>query len=202
MKVSLISPYPDITNYGLRSISATLRAAGHSTQVICMPDFAGDGESVHVRMSEDRYSEQVIDQMLELVSKSDLVGVTLMTHYYDSARQITKAIQTKLGIPVIWGGFHPSVRPDECARQAEYVAIGDAEDLMLQLCEHLENGDANKLHGIKSLVWRKGQDVIRNAPGSVEASSTCLSTRSNSGARPSLWSPSGFRLIQPLRPEP
>ena len=97
MKVSLISPYPDITNYGLRSISSTLRAAGHQTQMLCMPDFAGDGESVHVRMSEDRYSPQVIDQMLELVSKSDLVGITLMTHYYDSARQITKAIQTKLG---------------------------------------------------------------------------------------------------------
>ena len=134
MKVSLISPYPDITNYGLRSISATLRAAGHQTQVISMPDFAGDGESVHVKMSEDRYSQQVIEQLLELVKDSQLVGVTLMTHYFDSAKQITKAIQDNLGIPVIWGGFHPSVRPDECAKYAEYVAIGDAEDLMLQLC--------------------------------------------------------------------
>ena len=44
MKVSLISPYPDITNYGLRSISAHLRANGIQTQVICMPDFAGDGD--------------------------------------------------------------------------------------------------------------------------------------------------------------
>lgn len=168
MKVSLISPYPDITNYGLRSISSTLRAAGHQTQVISMPDFAGDGESVHVKMSEERYSPQVIDQMLELVSKSDMVGVTLMTHYFDSAKQITKVIQEKLGKPVIWGGFHSSVRPDECASQAEYVAVGDAEDLMLQLCERLENGDRTKLHDIKSLVWRKGSEVVRNAPGSLE----------------------------------
>ena len=168
MKVSLISPYPDITNYGLRSISATLRAAGHQTQVICMPDFAGDGESVHVRMSEERYSPEAINQVLELVAGSQLVGITLMTHYFDSAKQLTKAIQTRLGIPVIWGGFHPSVRPDECAKHAEYVAVGDAEDLMLELCDRLENGDAEKLHGIKSLVWRKGQDVVRNPPGSLE----------------------------------
>ena len=168
MKVSLISPYPDITNYGLRSISSTLRAAGHQTQVICMPDFAGDGESVHVRMSEERYTPEAINQVLELVAGSQLVGITLMTHYFDSAKQITKAIQQKLGIPVIWGGFHPSVRPDECAKHAEYVAIGDAEDLMLELCDRLENGDAAKLHGIKSLVWRKGQDVVRNPPGSLE----------------------------------
>ncbi len=168
MKVSLISPYPDITNYGLRSISAHLRANGIQTQVICMPDFAGDGESVHVRMTEDRYAPEVIDQMLELVRGSDLVGVTLMTHYFDSSKQITRAVKERLGIPVIWGGFHPSVRPDECAKWADYVAIGDAEDLMLDLCTKLANGDSQRLHGIKSLVWRKGSEVVRNQPGSLE----------------------------------
>lgn len=172
MKVSLISPYPDITNYGLRSISSTLRAAGHQTQMICMPDFAGDGESVHVRMSEERYTPKVIDQMLNLVAKSDMVGITLMTHYFESAKQLTKAIRTQLGKPVIWGGFHPSVRPDECASHADFVAVGDAEDLMLQLCERLEHGDRGRLHDIKSLIWRKGEgagaEVVRNAPGSLE----------------------------------
>ncbi len=168
VKVSLISPYPDITNYGLRSISAHLRASGHQTQVICMPDFAGDGESLHVRMSEDRYSQQVIDQMVALCGDSDMVGVTLMTHYFDSAKQITSAIKARLGIPVIWGGFHPSVRPDECAKWADYVAIGDAEDLMLELCNRLDAGERTRLHDIKSLVWRNGTDVIRNQPGSLE----------------------------------
>jgi radical SAM superfamily enzyme YgiQ (UPF0313 family) len=168
MKVSLISPYPDITNYGLRTLSAVLRAAGHQTQVICMPDFAGDGESHHVRMSEERYPPQVIDQMLEVMSGADMVGITLMTHYFDSARQITQAVKKHLNIPVIWGGFHPSVRPDECISNADYVAVGDAEDLMLQLCERLENGDQNKLHGIKSLIWRNNNDVVRNPVGSLE----------------------------------
>ncbi|MFT4978715.1 MAG: anaerobic magnesium-protoporphyrin IX monomethyl ester cyclase, partial [Myxococcota bacterium] len=123
MKVSLVSPYPDITNYGLRTLSAVLREAGHETQVICMPDFAGDGESHHVRMSEERYPPQVIDQMLEVMSGADMVGITLMTHYFDSARQITQAVKKHLNIPVIWGGFHPSVRPDECISNADYVAV-------------------------------------------------------------------------------
>lgn len=43
MKVSLVSPYPDITNYGLRTLSAVLRGFGHDTTHMCMPDFAGDG---------------------------------------------------------------------------------------------------------------------------------------------------------------
>ena len=168
MKVSLISPYPDITNYGLRTLSAVLRAAGHETQVICMPDFAGDGESQHVRMSEERYPPHVIEQLLEILSDSDLVGITLMTHYFDSAKQLTRAVKDHLGLPVIWGGFHPSVRPDECIAHADYVAVGDAEDLILQLCDKLAAGDADALHDIKSLIWRKGTEVIRNPVGSLE----------------------------------
>ena len=133
MKITLVSPYPDIANYGLRVLSACLREAGHETQMIYMPDFAGDGEFTHVNMSHERYPREVIDQLIELTAESDMLGVTLMTHYYDSAKQITKAVKDAHGIPTIWGGFHPSVRPDESARWADYVAIGDAEDLMLKL---------------------------------------------------------------------
>ena len=47
MHVTLVSPYPDITNYGLRTLSAVLKQAGHQVRFICMPDFAGDGEFTH-----------------------------------------------------------------------------------------------------------------------------------------------------------
>lgn len=168
MKISLVSPYPDITNYGLRTLSSVLKDAGHQAQVICMPDFAGDGESHHVKMSEERYSPEAIDQMIEVMQGCDLVGITLMTHYFDSAKQITKAVQERLGIPVIWGGFHPSVRPDECIHHADYVAVGDAEDLILQLVEAMEQGKTDALHHIRSLIWKQGETVVRNAVGSLE----------------------------------
>ncbi len=168
MKISLVSPYPDITNYGLRTLSAVLRKAGHETQVICMPDFAGDGESAHTKMSEERYSADVIQQMLAVLEDSDLVGITLMTHYFDSAKQITRAVKEHLNTPVIWGGFHPSVRPDECIHHCDYVAVGDAEDLILKLAEKLEAGESDSLHDIKSLIWKQGETVVRNAVGSLE----------------------------------
>lgn len=173
MKITLVSPYPDITNYGIRQISSVLRAAGHTTQMIFMPDFAGDGEYAHVAKDENRYSPAVIDKMLECMADSDMVGVTLMTHYFDSAKQITHAVKDRLGLPVIWGGFHPSVRPDECIAHADYVAIGDAEDLILKLCERITNGQQDQLHDIKSLIWRKDQDVVRNAVGSLEQDLDC-----------------------------
>ncbi len=166
MRISLLSPYPDITNYGLRTLAAVLQRAGHETNVICMPDFAGDGESTHVVKSETRYHRDVIAEMLDVVRGSDLVGITLMTHYFDSAKQITKAIKSELGIPVIWGGFHPSVRPDECMEHADFVAIGDAEDLVLRLCDRLAHGGG--FDDIKSLVWKRGREIVKNPVGSLE----------------------------------
>ena len=168
MKVSLVSPYPDITNYGLRTLSAVLREADHETTFICMPDFAGDGESAHTKMSEARYSDKAIDQMIETMRGSSLVGITLMTHYFDSAKQITRAVHERLGIPVIWGGFHPSVRPDECIHHCDFVAVGDSEDLILELVRQLEAGNTDELHHIKSLIWKRGGEVVRNAVGSLE----------------------------------
>jgi len=168
LKVSLVSPYPDITNYGLRTLSAVLREADHETTFICMPDFAGDGESAHTKMSEARYSDKAIDQMIETMRGSSLVGITLMTHYFDSAKQITRAVHERLGIPVIWGGFHPSVRPDECIHHCDFVAVGDSEDLILELVRQLEAGNTDELHHIKSLIWKRGGEVVRNAVGSLE----------------------------------
>lgn len=169
LRVALISPYPDITNYGLRTLSAVLRRGGWDTRVICMPDFAGDGEAFHGTMSPVRYSERVLAQLSALTADCDLVGITLMTHYFDSARQITAALRAANPRQRhIWGGFHPSVRPDECMHHADYVAIGDAEDLIVALCERIEAGRADDLGDILGLVWKRGENIVRNAPGSLQ----------------------------------
>lgn len=42
MKITLISPYPDITAFGIRTISAYLKQHGHKTQLIFIPDPYGD----------------------------------------------------------------------------------------------------------------------------------------------------------------
>jgi radical SAM superfamily enzyme YgiQ (UPF0313 family) len=167
MRIALVSPYPDITNFGLRTLSAMLRERGHETRMVFLPDFAGDGESFHQALSERRYSPRVIERFKELIADCDMVGITLMTHYFDSAKQLTKAVREQGDAHVIWGGFHPSVRPDECLYYADFVAVGDAEDLLIELIARLEAGDSD-LHHIDGLVWRNGETAVRNPPGSLE----------------------------------
>lgn len=168
MKVALISPYPDITNYGLRSLSSWLRAHGHSTQVICVPDRIGEGTTEHVAQGGERYSAREIEDLLAIVAEADLVGVSLMTHYFASACQITAAVHARLGKPVVWGGFHASARPDECMEHADYLVVGEGEHTTLALVERLATGDVDDLSDIPGLVWRRGAEVVRNAPGKLE----------------------------------
>jgi radical SAM superfamily enzyme YgiQ (UPF0313 family) len=136
MKVTLISPYPDITAFGLRTISAHIKAHGVSTRLIFVPDPFGD----HIQHGVDRYAPAVMDELVSLCEGSDLIGITLMTNFYDGACQMTRAIKTRLKTPVIWGGVHPTIRPEESLQDADIVCVGDGEDAMLDLCRTIETG--------------------------------------------------------------
>ena len=54
MKVTLISPYSDITSYGLRCLSAYLKSLGHRVTMIFLPDYREEVEDR--RDADDRYS--------------------------------------------------------------------------------------------------------------------------------------------------
>jgi radical SAM superfamily enzyme YgiQ (UPF0313 family) len=168
MKVALISPYPDITNYGLRSISSWLRTHGHATQLICMPDRVGEGTTEHVQQRGERYTAQEIEDLLGILADAELVGISLMTHYFASACQITTAVHRRLGKPVVWGGFHASARPGECMEHADYVVMGEGEHCALALAERLAAGRAEDLSDIPGLVWKRGGEIVQNAPGTLE----------------------------------
>ncbi len=156
MNVTLISPYPDITAFGLRTISAYLKQHGYKTQIIFLPDPYGDDLMYGVK----RYEDYILDELVALCSKSDLIGITLMTNFFDGAVQITQKLKSRLNVPVVWGGVHPTIRPEESLRYADIVCIGDGEDAMLELVNKTANGEdyANTAN-----LWIKSNgNIIRN----------------------------------------
>jgi len=137
MRVTLISPYPDITAFGIRTMSAYLKQHGHKTQIIFMPDPFGDNLLYGVQ----RYEDHILDELITLCNSSDLIGITLMTNFFDNAVQITTVLKKAFDIPVIWGGVHPTIRPDESLEYADMVCIGDGEDPILDLVNKMADGD-------------------------------------------------------------
>lgn len=156
MKITLISPYPDITAFGLRTISAYLKKHGHRTQLLFLPDPQGD----NIVFGKDRYESRTMDEAVEICRDSDLIGITLMTNHFDCAVQITKKIKSELNTPVIWGGIHPTIRPQECLEYADMVCIGDGEEAMLEVADTIAKG--GNCGGCAGIWSKSNGNIIKN----------------------------------------
>jgi len=156
MKISLISPYPDITSFGLRLISAYLRENGHETQLIFLPDHYGDVLIDGVQ----RYDDTILNKIIPLCETSGLIGITLMTNYFDSAVQITKKLRDNTKVPIIWGGVHATIRPEESLKYADMVCIGDGEEAILELANKMESG--KEYLNTHNIWFRSNGKMIKN----------------------------------------
>lgn len=162
MRVTLISPYPDITAFGMRTLSAHLKRHGHRTRLVFIPDPLGDD----LQHGVNRYPDPILDQVAQLCKGSDLVGMTLMTNYFDNAVQVTERIKRDSNIPVIWGGVHPTIRPEESLEHADIVCVGDGEDAMLELLGRMEAG--GDWSNIANLWTKRGDVIVSNSPRPLE----------------------------------
>ena len=64
----------------------------------------------------------------------DLVGITAMTHQSKRAYEIADRFRAE-GMPVIMGGMHPTVLPEEAKLHADSIVIGEAEAVMATLLD-------------------------------------------------------------------
>ncbi|MBF0368879.1 MAG: B12-binding domain-containing radical SAM protein [Magnetococcales bacterium] len=157
MKITLISPYPDITAYGLRILSAYLRENGHRARILFLPDPLGDD----LQFGIERYTPEVLKQVAELCQDEDLIGITLMTNHFDPAQQITRQLKaSQVKAPIIWGGVHPTSRPEECLEYCDMVCVGDGEESLLELADRMEKGE--DYTSVPNIHIKNGDTVVKN----------------------------------------
>jgi radical SAM superfamily enzyme YgiQ (UPF0313 family) len=80
---------------------------------------------------------EIVDEKYRAVPDGrgyDLVGVTAMTPLAPRAFAIADGFRRQ-GVPVILGGYHPTVLPDEAAEHADSICIGEAETLWPSIVE-------------------------------------------------------------------
>lgn len=84
----------------------------------------------------------IVDEVQETLcydGQYDLVGITAMTHQALHAYQIADRFRER-GIPVVLGGIHPTVMPEEAAAHADAIVIGEAEPVWAELLDDLLAG--------------------------------------------------------------
>ncbi|MDL1967038.1 MAG: cobalamin-dependent protein [Deltaproteobacteria bacterium] len=153
IQVSLISPYSNTLNLGLRIISAILRNSGYKTQMIFLPSHSSDSALNISPFSNIDYPETIIQQVVNITRDSSIIGISLMDNYMQVGIKLTQALKNKSNL-VIWGGVLPSLNPEEALQYADAVCIGEGEDAMLELVRKMNNSqDINSIPNI----WFKGK---------------------------------------------
>jgi radical SAM superfamily enzyme YgiQ (UPF0313 family) len=118
-----------------------------------LPQVAGlTPDNIDVRIVDERVDDIPWDY------EADLVGITAMTPLAPRAYEIADAFRKKK-IPVVMGGMHPSVLPDEALEHADAVVIGEAEGLWPQVIEDARAGKMKGVYRVKGLKDLKKHGV-------------------------------------------
>ena len=88
---------------------------------------------VDVRFYDDRMEEIPFDE------PTDLVAISVETYTARRAYQIASEYRRR-GVPVVMGGFHPTLCPDEVAEYADSVVVGEAEGIWPRLIDDFRHG--------------------------------------------------------------
>ncbi len=158
--ISLFDLMPRM-NLAVFLLKATLKRYNHICSLIFLMWSPHDAKkSMHksrvVPMDEE------IDGIIERLRflKPDIVGISVSSIHYWAAIKVTREIQKNLKIPVIWGGLHPSIAPEECIEFADLICRGEGEETILELAEKVHKG--SDITKIRNLWIRKGNKIIKN----------------------------------------
>lgn len=112
---------------GLTLLGDILKDAGHEVMLF---DFAflRDLRS-HIRVPE---IEEIIDEF-----GPDVIGISVFTYLYDECESLIERISRHSDLPIILGGPHFSVFPEDFKHDSRisYVVHGEAEKIILKLAE-------------------------------------------------------------------
>jgi len=150
MKISLISLTEDIGAIGIRSLSAYLEGNEQAvTTVFFRKSFRSE------------YTLKELNELVNLVKSSDLIGVSVMTNYFNNAAQMTSHLKKHTDALILWGGIHPTVRPKECLDYADIICFGEGEFSLFELIRRIKNGqDIYSTDG----MWFKHKNGICKNP--------------------------------------
>ncbi len=94
---------------------------------------------VEVKFYDDRMETIPFDE------PTDLVAISIETYTAKRAYQIASEYRRR-GVPVVMGGFHAMLCPEEVADYAEAVVIGEAETIWPRLIDDARHGRLEKFY--------------------------------------------------------
>lgn len=137
-------------NYGIAFLSAILKQGGHQTRLI----------NVNDRLNGPLDLEAIRRQVLDFQPGVLCFSITTNQHQY--ARLIARSIRSYWDAPLVAGGVHVTMAPDEVSEENDfdYLCVGEGEYGLLDLVDELERG--SKGESVENIWSRRGDEILAN----------------------------------------
>lgn len=146
--------------------------------------YPGIGLITVAALTPARFDVRVIDESVENIDfddTPDLAGISVQAPTAPYAYEISSIYRAK-GVPVVLGGVHVSLNPDEAASHADALVLGEAEMSWSRLLNDFEKGKLRKRYEAGTLADLDSsplprRDLLRDEdyqiPTVVQASKGC-----------------------------
>ncbi|MEC7988219.1 MAG: radical SAM protein [Myxococcota bacterium] len=150
----------DVENNAVRILAATLRAAGFKVVEIYFKDWISN--------SLEAASDAQLENLARIIRREELNLAALSIRasaYAHQAQIITEFLHNELDLPVLWGGMHPTMAPDDCISKTDMILKGEGELALLDFMNALKHSKSVDDFLDSKNVWfrRSGEDVVKNS---------------------------------------
>lgn len=147
MRIALICTDNESLSLGMRSISAAVKAGGDQSRLLFL------------ETSAKTFSAETLNELRALVDGFEVIGISCLAQGSEKAKQALEYLKP-LNKTTIWGGVHASLNPEECARWADYVCIGEGEGLIGEFMERVKN--SRTCGDLLNIAYRSDGEVVKN----------------------------------------
>ncbi|MGE4420162.1 MAG: radical SAM protein [Sulfurimonas sp.] len=168
MKVLIVSFFNE-ESYGVRSLHANLVANNFDAYMMFFKltgkYYNLTNDEKHKKSFEgdsNNATEKEINLFVEFIKENnfDVVGFSLVSSHFNMYKRIYEKIKNIKNLTIICGGWQISLNPEESARYADYICIGEGEDAFLEIITKLDNKDS--LENINNFWKNENGKIIKN----------------------------------------
>lgn len=153
MKICLVYPNLDGTpqslDMGVAYLATYINERTHHKVRIVDPTFHRRDSQTYIRKQIEAF-------------QPDVIGISIVSLYFDYAKKIAKQIKVYCNVPIIVGGFQAIMAPEETMKAEEFDAIctGDGEFTLVEYLQALEI--KSNLKNVKGIWFRENGNIVKN----------------------------------------
>jgi radical SAM superfamily enzyme YgiQ (UPF0313 family) len=125
-----------------------------------------DPSQFAITIVDGRLESDPIGATLAALDGALCLGISVLTGapIHDALRLSRAAKARYPALPIVWGGWHPSLFPRECLAEAsvDAVVIGQGEDTFAEMVERF--AARASLDGVAGCAYRRGHEVSVEPP--------------------------------------